>query len=221
MRGNLDSLGGLSAQSETLGQDKLLSESASQRIRDMQEKTENFATAEITDLGEILWYDPLIELPLIKRVPGTDISVPVNFGPADRQDEYFNYDICIEPYSMRKHTPESRLNAIMQVVNNTVIPMMPLLQQQGIGLNVEALLKTISKYARLPELEEILIFADPQIQSDQSVQSMGKSPTTTRNYVRRNVPGATRQGHDQLMQRLLMGGKLQASEAGSLTRSTG
>lgn len=220
MRGNLDSLGGLSAQSETLGQDKLLSESASQRIRDMQEKTENFATAEITDLGEILWYDPLIELPLIKRVPGTDITVPVNFGPTDRQDEYFSFDICIEPYSMRKHTPESRLNVIMQVVNNTIIPMMPLLQQQGIGLNVEALLKTISKYARLPELEEILIFADPQIQSDQSVQSMGKSPTTTRNYVRRNVPGATRQGHDQLMQRLLMGGKLQASEAGSLTRST-
>jgi hypothetical protein len=99
--------------------------------------------------------------------------------------------------------------------------MMPLLQQQGIGLNIEALLKTISKYARLPELEEILIFADPQIQSDQSVQSMGQSPTTTRNYVRRNVPGATRQGHDQVMQRLLMGGKLQASEAGSLTRSTG
>lgn len=65
--GNLDVLGGLSAQSDTLGQDRILNQSANQRINDMQSRVYSFTTKVIEALGWYVWNDPTLERNLEKN----------------------------------------------------------------------------------------------------------------------------------------------------------
>lgn len=226
MAGNLEILGGLSPQSETLGQDNLLNANASKRISEMQDRTIQFAREVIRALAWYLWYDPLIELPLTKRVDGTDINVPVDFTPEDREGEYLDYNIDIQPYSMQDMTPSARLAAINQVLQTvgSLLPIMPMLQQSGYMLNVDALLRTYNKYANIPELEEIVTSLMLDMMPDQQPQPVGQPPTkmqppvTTRRYERVNRPGATTQGKDAAMAQLLMGGNPQDSEKAAMMR---
>ena len=81
--GNLDLLGGLSPQSDTVGQDELLASNASKRIADMQDRVTEFTTRIVKDLAWYLWNDPLIDLPLVKRLDGSDLEIA---GPTARAE---------------------------------------------------------------------------------------------------------------------------------------
>jgi len=73
--GNLDTLGGLAPQSSTVGQDKLLAQSASARLKTMSEQTIDFAKGIFKSLAFYEWEDPVKERTIEKFVPGTDISI--------------------------------------------------------------------------------------------------------------------------------------------------
>ena len=222
--GNLDTLGGLGPQSETLGQDQLLSASASMRIQKMQKETIRFTTGIIKDLCFYLWNDPYIEIPLVKRLKGyEDITIPVKFGPQDRENDFVEYNIKIEPYSMQHQTPESKLQGLRTVMAEFVAPLLPMMEQQGIGLDIEMLFKKIGKLGNLTELSDIITYSNPQHQTEPVGQSAqgGKPPVTKRTYERVNRPGATRSGKDQIMQQALFGGNPQNSEKAAIMRPTG
>jgi len=220
--GNLDALGGLGPQAETLGQDQLLTASASQRMQKMQNRTVGFTKRVIGDLGWYQWTDPTTEYAVTKRVPGLDVAVEDVFGPMDREQasEFMRFNIKIQPYSMQNQTPEMKLMAIKEIFMNFLAPFAPQMAEQGITINFEGLLKLISDLGNLPELNELLDYANPQ-QQQQPTQPPKQSPVTTRKYERINRPGATRQGKDQIMQQALFGGKPQNSEMSSLMRPTG
>lgn len=220
MQGNLDALGGLSPQADTLGQEQILSSSASARIQKMRGKVEDFTTAVARDLGFYLWTDPAYRLPLVRKTPIEGFEATVEWGPEHREGDYFDYNIKVEPYSMQRKTPEERLAFIDKYLQQVVLPMLPIVgPQQGVSINMEQLNRIYAKYGHMPELEDIISFTNPQLPMQQPVQpGGGKAPVTTRNYVRHNRPGATRQGHDQVMMNTLMGGNNQPSEKASLAR---
>jgi len=223
--GNLDTLGGLGPQSDTLGQDQLLSASASMRIQKMQKEMIRFTTGIIKDLLFYLWNDPYIEIPLVKRVKGyEEIAVPVKFGPKDRENDFVEYNIKIEPYSMQHQTPESKLQGLRTVMMEFVAPLMPMMEQQGISLNLEMLFRTIGKLSNINELSDIITYSNPQNAPQPVGQPTGqaaKAPVTKRTYERVNRPGATNSGKDQIMQQALFGGKPQDSEKAAVFRPTG
>ena len=221
MAGNLDVLGGLGPQSETLGQDRLLSASASMRIQKMQKATINFVRDIIEDIFLYMWEDPLYNPTVTKKVKGfDDVSVQVPFGPDERRAEFLRLNIDIEPYSMQHTTPEAKMQGLRTIFAEFVAPFLPMMQAQGVAIDMEMLFRKIGKLGNIPELNDIIVYSNP-IHEPQPQQPAGKPSTTNRNYTRRSIPGASNAGKAQIMQQALFGGKPQNSEMGALLRPTG
>lgn len=221
--GNIDLLGGLSPQSETLGQDQMLGEAASERLNAMQQEMVNFTRDVIRDLGWHLFYDPFIELPLTKRVPGTDIEIPVVWNAEQREGDFLDYNFDIEPYSMQYRSPSQKFAALKQYLSEVLGPLLPQMEQQGVSFNIEQLNQLAAQYNNLPEIEEILTYLNaPQIPKQGPVgEAPRKAPFSRRVYERVNRPGASRTGKDQVMAQALMGVGQQQSQTAALGRPTG
>ena len=214
--GNLDSIGGLSAQAETLGQEQLLAASSSKRINDMQDQTVAFTKSICKDLGQYLWTDPLIEVPIVHRL-STGREFQDTFGPADREGDFYQYNLDVEPYSMQDRGPQQRLQAIRSLVQELLIPLMPALQEQGIQVNMEGILRCYAELADMPELEEFVTFSNPTMAAQAGpVQPPPKPAVTTRNYVRTNRPGATTRGKLNGMMQTLAGNAQAAETEGAM-----
>jgi hypothetical protein len=224
MGGNLDNLGGLGPQSETLGQDQLLSASASMRIQKMQKEVTTFTTAVLMDLMWYLWYDPNPkQKDVIKEAPGfPSVTIAVPFNPEDREGDFLQYNIKLEPYSMQHQSPESKLQGIRTILAEMIPPLLPMMEQQGVTLNVEKLFKTIGKLSNITELSDFIEYSTPDLSRPVGSSSeVRQAPNTTRTNIRKNVAtGGTTQGRSQVLQEALLGKKPQASQADQLTRAS-
>lgn len=202
--GNLDTLGGLSAQSGTVGQERFLVDASSKRVQMMQNTTMRFTRRRVKDVAYYLWTDPLISLPLIKRRPG--IEIPFRFEAGDLSGAFIDYNFDIAVGSMTYRAPGEQLQMLTSVVQTMLMPILPLLQQQGIELDARGLMKKVAKLGRLPELEDILIFVngDPQGRKAMNDDASRKAPVSTRNYVRHGRSAQTRQGADAMEVQKLM-----------------
>jgi len=219
--GNLDSLGGLSPMADTLGQDQMLAQNASKRVAHMQSKVVDFTNRVINSLGFYLWTDPLINLPLTKSVPGMEnISVSFTLDAQTKEGDFIDYNISIDPYSMQHQSPQMKLQTITQVFSQFIIPFAPMMAEQGIGVNFEALMKIIGKYANVNELNDILEFTQSQGQFDRPmVGRLANKQAVTRHISERvNRPGATRSGKDSALMQTLLGGRPQGSEMAAIGR---
>jgi len=226
LAGNLDALGGLSPQADTLGQEQLLSASASQRVMKMRGRVEAFTQDAITSVGELLWTDPLYELPLVKKLPRANLAIPMTWTPDDREGEFFRYNVKLEPYSMQLQSPGQKLRALQDIFMQFVAPYIPMMQQQGILIDFEALFNSISRYTALTDLREFMIYTNPQHPQQGPVVGGGVgggqgAAGGVRTNVRINRPGATSQGKDAEMIKMLLGGGSQPAEQAQLTRSVG
>lgn len=193
LAGNLDVLGGLSPQAETLGQEEMLKSGASQRMLDMHDRTSFFNKRVCESLSDYLWYDPTVDLPLIKRFPGVDIDIPIRFNRDVREGDFLDMELEIVPFSTYVRTPAERLQTVMQTLERLVIPLAPQLEAQGLTPDMPAVLELIARYSGVPEVQDIM-------RKGQAQQAGGeRSPapqTVNRNTTRRNVPMATRGNRD-------------------------
>ena len=221
LAGNLDSLGGLSPQADTLGQDQMLFAAANQRVAGMQDRVMIYAKEIMTDFAYYLWQDPMESYPIQLEEQGLP-PLETTLDPEEReQTSYFDHEVDVEPYSMQFQSPGQRLGMINQLVSTVIMPGLPLLQQQGKHLDMDALLKLYSKYANLPELEDLVVTQEEQVSQEAAgLQGGGEeggggamppnrqSPVTHRESVRTNRAATTRQGEDdRLIQQLLGGGQ--------------
>jgi hypothetical protein len=220
--GNLETLGGLGAMADTVGQEKLLASGASKRVQKMGDDTMDFASEVVNQVARYLWEDPLIELPLTKRVPGyEEISLPIKWTEAQKEGEFFNYNIDVIPYSMQKETPEANTAKLMNIVTSFVVPLLPLLQQQGLGINFANLFKRIDKYSNIDLLDGIIVSGQPLQEGQGPIgEPSGKAAQTTRRYERVSRPGASTPGKEQSMVAALMGSG-QQKDVASLGRPIG
>ena len=120
LMGNIDAIGGLSAQTSTLGQDQMLSQGANRLVDDMRLELAFFNAKVFEDLAMYLWEDPYIEIPLVKR-SGT-LELPFKWTPESREGDFSQYNFDIEPYSQRSMSPEEKLQKINEVMTQIVIP---------------------------------------------------------------------------------------------------
>ena len=235
LAGNLDLLGGLGASSGTLGQDQQLMASSSRRISHMQDQVMAFTKNVITDLGFYLWDDPIETYPVSFNLPGVDDWV-TELTPEEREiHPYYFHEVDIHPYSMTFQSPTERLNSVNQVMMNVLLPAMPMLQEQGLALNLREYLRIFSKYADLPELNNLITNSERALQplgpqpTDPAAEEGGggpdgrtESPSVTRRINERvSRPGATRQGAEQSLIQTLMGGNPQPSEGEAMSRHYG
>ena len=207
LMGNIDAIGGLGAQTSTLGQDQMLSQSANRMIDDMRQEVSRFHKSIMGDLARYLWEDPYIELPLVKRV-GSSIEIPFVWTPEQREGDFQQYNIDIEPYSLRGTTPEERLAKLNKILTELVIPM-------GMQVDQQQFARTMAKYTNLPELEEILHLdpmRGPVGEPSQSVSMKSPQVTkTTSERVSRAGPPTREAQEQQQMQALMSGAGTQSA----------
>ena len=216
--GNLDALGGLSPQADTLGQDRLLNASSSQRIIKMQTATQDFVVDVMRKLSEYLYTDPFIISNQTKRYG--NIQVPVTWTPQDREADFLSYNIKLEPHSLQYRSPSEKLEIIKNTMIQLIIPFSQQLQAQGISLDFEALFGIVGDYANLPELNEILVYSNPRQTQEGPVRAL-QSPVTSRTNTRINRPGSTSQGSDEAMVGQMLGKGQQDATVGQIMRPTG
>jgi len=148
---NLGRIGGGGANAPTLGQEQILQTQALREIDDMVGSVYDFTKSIVKKLAWFLWSDPLIVVPLIKRV--ADIDVEVEYSEAVKEGDFFDYSFEIEPYSMARLNPEMRYQRLMQLISQIVLPTAQLAASQGNILNVNELVKEAAKYLAIPDID--------------------------------------------------------------------
>lgn len=200
--GNLDSLGGLGPSAETARAEQLINANASARIVERQQRTAQFVQDVIKDLAWLLWTDPSIEFKLIKRVPGTSVQVPVRFGPDQRIGSLDDYDITIDPYSLQHHSPAERLQLLLHIWSNVLMPSLGPMASQGLGLDYRGLLRKIDRWIPHINLSELIVVNRSPEGGQQGPPGMARPPQTRRTYERFSA-GPTRTARDNQMAQML------------------
>jgi hypothetical protein len=214
--GNLDALGGLSPQAETLGQDKLLTESAGAQLRDMQAMTADFTREVFRSLAFYEWNDPVKTRTLEKRAPGLEhIPLTVTWNHQSRVGSLDEYDLDIDVYTMLDDSPSLKLQRLGYIMDKYIGTLLPEIQRQGGMVDVQEIFSLVAKLADFEELNKIVQFSTEASQPQEGQQVPGPNQTQ-RTYERVSRPGATPRGKSDAMQRILLGEKLQPSEAGVL-----
>ena len=215
--GNLDSLGGLSAQSETLGQDRLLASSSSQRLKEMQDRTLVATNGVAEDIGEYLWTDNSRSKRLLHTIG--EFEIELEFGPKNRKGDLSDYLIEVASYSLQTRSPAERLETIQALFQQFYQPFAPQMEQQGLAPDMRMLTDLVARYSDTPEIRDILVGVDPTtLAGGQHAREGRQSPVTTRTNVRINQPGSTRSGRDDVLAKAFLGAGLKQGEAGSLSQ---
>ncbi len=184
----------------------------------MQTTTTDFAHSCILTLSELLYGDPNIVLGQTKR--HGDIEIPVFWTPEDREANFIEYNMTLEPYSLEYHSPTERLETIRKTMAQIALPFQQQMMAQGIHIDMEKLFDIIGDYTGLDELKQILIYTNPRGTQEGPERAL-QSPSTTRTNVRVNRPGATSQGKDEAMVNNLMNFGQNAGQAAQVSRPTG
>lgn len=232
--GNLDMLGGLAPASDTVGQDQIMNQASSARMQDMKSSTISFVQGIYRAFAWYEWTDPVRTRTITKTVPNTDFQVQAQWSKATREGDFLDFNFDIDAYSMEDKSPNTQLQKLQMVTQQYIMPLLPLIQQQGGQMDFERFFELVAEYTNMPELTDFLRFTQGAAQPDPSEQMQGnprpqsagggqqgagQPAETKRTYERVNRPGATRSGKDQVMSQLLMGSKGQQSENASLFRS--
>jgi hypothetical protein len=123
---------------------------------------------------------------------------------------------------MQHQSPESKLQGIRTILTEMVQPLLPMMEQQGVTLDIEGLFKTVGKLSNIPELQDFIKFSSPnQAQPIGSSSEARQAPNTIRTNIRKNVAtGGTPQGRSSVLQQQLLGKQPQNSQANSLTKAS-
>lgn len=224
--GNLDSLGGLSAQSATASQDKLLNEAASARVAAMSARTADFAKEIFERLAWYVWTDP-VRVRKFRRVYSKilDIGEDKLWTPETRDGDFVDYNFSIDAFSMQDDSPAMRMQKLNETMQNFVYPMLQQLTEQGAIIDMQTLLDYIAKNSNQPILSEIVRFQEERPQPERDLGGSSepsyvstKAPVTKRIYERVNRPGKmTSQGRTAVMVQALMGQKSQPADMAGAT----
>jgi hypothetical protein len=195
---------------DTVGQDKLLSEAASSRLKNMGERTVDFTKGIFKSIAWYEWTDPIRRRTIEKPVKGTDVTVRGVWSKETRQGDFLDYNFDIDVFSMQDDSPSTKLQKIGTALERFVFPIMPMLEAQGGRIDLQELVDLIGRLGNVPELSDIVTFQSPEVSGQQpqgDPRPAAMPANTTRTYERVNRPGGSRSGKDTAMMQLLMGGK--------------
>jgi len=216
--GNVDALGGLAPQSETLGQDKLISQSASALLRDMADKTVDAIEQVFEDLCYYEWNDPVTVRMLEKAVPGyPELKVPVQWDKDARKGRIEDYDLRVDVYSMTDNSPIVKMQKLAILLERYIFPLAPEIRAQGGQIDIQVILDLIAKYNDFNELRDIVFFLEPgQLEGSGQESEIVKGVSSSRQQDGRQRMGPTPSGKSDILQRMLVGDNPQAAESGVL-----
>jgi hypothetical protein len=216
--GNLESLAGLSPQAKTLGQDQMLSQASSSMVAAMQDQVLAHAGEVVKSLAWYWWNHPRMEMRSKFEPNGNpQYAIPRSLKPASapsgirRTGRLSDLDFKVQPFSLQGSTPQQRAATISGLMQTIVMPILPLLQQQGASIDLSEFLRVMAKYLDLPELPTIVKTTEPvQDQKGQSDQPTMPAQTN-RTYTRVSQGNQTEDNKAQTG-RMMMSGQMSPGE---------
>lgn len=201
LAGNLDIVGGLSPQSRTATQDKMLNENSSRTVGDKQQQVLKH-TISVGDA--LLWYywnhpqkvmeshysPPGVPEYSMKREVYPDDGQPLPPRPGAMRRSGSAPKIKVDPYSLSHSTPQQRLAFLNGFIQQSA-PMLPIWAQQGVAMDAQAYVGMVSKYGDEPEIKNLFRISDPIAQQggDGGGDAPGMPANTSREYIRRSLGG--------------------------------
>jgi len=158
--GSMELLSGTGGGAPTATQAQMLQANTSVRVGDMQNSVYDFAASILGDVGFYLHTDPLIELPLIRRVDGVERQEM--YTPEMRKGEWLSYNVSVEPFSMARPDPNTSLRRKMEFATNVIPAAAQAAQMLGPGFNVAAFLTRIAKEVGIDDADEWLNLPEMQ-----------------------------------------------------------
>jgi len=146
--GNLYTVGGRASGAKTLGQEQMLQNNATRIIDDMVNSVYNIATSVFKKMAWHIWSDPLIQIPMIKRIPGAG-SVDVVFDQYAKEGDFYDFNFKIQPYSMQRFNPNIQHQKLIQLLTAWIVPMAGMAAQQGVTIDIDAATKKIAEYMQI------------------------------------------------------------------------
>lgn len=211
LAGNLLAMGGLGAQSGTVGQEEMIQGQVSRTEADMRMAVVNFASECCLDLGRLMWEDQTLEIASTIPVGNTGVQIASNWTPDHRAGNFDDYEFRIEPYSMVFKTPEQKLQELFAVLQQ-LAPLWPMFQASGASMDAEAIVEEIARLKNRPEFKRFITFAAPSPMLGGDQNTIRSPAVTSRETVRRSVPtGGTQNSRSSIMQQVLNGGKPQVN----------
>ena len=212
MGGNLDTIGGLSSVADTLGQEELIKASSSQKIQDMQARVTKFTGDVAKSIGLWAWYDPARTYELTEDLGGTGVEVEIKLKPKDRKEsDFFDLNMSITPGSLQESSAAERAQTLGNFMNSYLAPAGPMLQQQGLQLDMTAFAAHMAELTGVEEILDLVVPSgtplDPEgLRGVAQAELSDKPASTRREYIRKNVPtGGTRESRDNQMMQTLAG----------------
>ena len=158
---NLYTIGGRNSQAGTLGQEQMLMANASKSLDDMIDSVHNFVESILRKHAWYMWTDPLIDIPVIKRVPGYG-NISERFVSPDLDGDFYDYTFSVKPYSMQRMSPDVDFQRTLQFLSQWVLPTSQLAAQQGAMLNVPEATKDLAQKFQIENIDHWYDQAAPQ-----------------------------------------------------------
>lgn len=175
--GDFSQLAGEKSEAETATQAGLLAMAANVRIGDMKDIIYDFTGGVSRSLAWFIHTDPLIEMPLVKRMPGGE-QLTLFLTPEARGGDFLDFHFQIEYESMDRENPMLRSQKLTQFVQ-TVIPtaIQTFIQLHTIGLGgMFNFIKFITINAKLQGIDNFdAIWMDPEFQM-MIAEQLARSP---------------------------------------------
>lgn len=202
--GNLNSLGGLAAQSATLGQDELLARGASGKPARYQNKFTKYTKRILYHIAWHLYNDPFVKIPIVKKLKGSD-GVPSWFTPEVAEGDFIEYNIDIDAFSMQDQSPGEKIGKMLPYVTQVLIPAIQSGMAPGAIIHLDKINATVAKYWDMDEINEFVTFGPPSEEKPVGTNPR-QAPNTTRTNIRENRSEATQPGQDaNLMLQMMQG----------------
>lgn len=167
---NIDLLSGTGTNEPTATQAELLQANASVRLADMQSLVYQFTGDCLRRLFFYLHTDPLIELPLIKRVAGQERQVV--YSPEMREGDWSDYMLKVRPYSMARQDPNLRVRRMLEFCGNVIPALAQAYQMLGPAFNIENALNVMGREMGIEELDELINSPALHMQMQRMIQAI-------------------------------------------------
>lgn len=209
--GNVELMGGLAAQSGTAMQDKLLNVNSGKQVQDMQSEVFRHSSDVMNRLCWFWHHHPEKVMSSYHQFPGLKYPIESKVTPQMRQRvPWEEMSVRVDPFSLTHQSPQEKLAFIQGQLTNVFLPILQLLQQQGVMFDAQKWAEIAGKYGGNPELLKVLKIGDP-IQPEANPGSgqasgmpqVGGGNKPNGQYVRRSESSSG--GQNAALQQALMG----------------
>lgn len=200
---NLDMRLGLGQSADTASQEQIVAQGVSRAEGYDQKIFVKFVRGVVRELGRLLFTAKTVSFPMTRQIDDY-VSVDDPWREAieegSRLGEFRDYDLDIEPYSMAYKSPGQRVMELQQTFQE-LVPLTPLLMQQGLMPDTSFYLKEKSRLLNNSSLERLLLsIAAPEEQAGGGHERT-LADTGQHEYIHRSAGGG---GGDPGQQQLAM-----------------